>query len=93
MSPKRCKTPQEKVSDDLTNIKDDLALVQFKLVYKDTQMTHNTMSFLNVPTSKQTDVNITTLSEIVGKFFSVTKSTKKEFLPYNRSILTRIMYD
>ena len=81
------------LNDESINIKDDLALVQFKLVHKDTLLTHNTFSFLNVPTSKISDVNIRTLSEIVGKYLGDVKPAKNEFIPYNRSILTRILFD
>ena len=62
-------------------------------MHKDTLKTYNTFSFLKVPTNKQSDVNIATLSEIVGKFFCEVKPASKEFIPYNRSILTRIIFE
>ena len=52
---------------DLKNIKDDIVIMQFKLVRKDTMKIINTQSFINVPTSKMGDINISTLLEIIQK--------------------------
>ena len=57
----------------------------------------NTFSFINVPLAKVQDNNITTLLEIMNKFKkqSNMKTSKKknntDFIPYNKSILTRVM--
>ena len=54
-------------SVDLVNIKDDIILMQFKLVNKHTLKTHNTFSFVNVPSTKMQDTNVSTLMEIIQK--------------------------
>jgi hypothetical protein len=106
---------------DLQNIKDDIILIQFKLVKKQNMRTHNVQTFINVPSSKIHDVNLQTLIEIVQKqnqrnakapgsnlpplnknvpSLAKTKvnrknaaaDVEKQFLPYNKSILTRILY-
>ena len=85
---------------DLKNIKDDIIIMQFKLVRKETMKILNTISFVNMPISKATDINLSTLTEIIQKQNSQTggaitkklSSKKEQFLPYNKSILTRIMY-
>ena len=57
----------------------------------------NTFSFINVPLAKVQDNNVTTLLEIMNKFkkqASMKTSKKKnttDFIPYNKSILTRVM--
>jgi hypothetical protein len=66
-------------------IKQDLILVQFKLVYR--KKTRNTISFLNLPSHKMDDINVQTLRQILTK-----TKIKPNFLPYNKSILTRILY-
>lgn len=77
---------------DLQNIKEDLIVMQFKIVRRDTLKTQNTITFINLPASKMDDVNITTLTEILSKQKNPNANSKK-FLPYNKSILTRIVYD
>ena len=81
---------------DLNNIKNDIIMIQFKLVRKDTLKTFNTHTFINVPSSKQADINLSTLNEIVSKQSAVKtvrqKSKKDQFLPFNKSILTRILF-
>ena len=80
---------------DLNNIKDDIIIIQFKLVRKDTLKTFNTQTFINVPTSKIADINLSTLVEIVQKQTtnkSKHRSKKDQFLPFNKSILTRILF-
>ena len=83
---------------DLRNIKDDVVIMQFKLVKKENMKIINTQTFVNVPTSKISDINISTLMEIIQKQNSQNgtgrKSNRKDsqFLPYNKSILTRILY-
>ena len=52
-------------SVDLLNVKDDIILMQFKLVNKNTLKTHNTFSFVNIPVSKMADTNVSTLMEII----------------------------
>ena len=52
---------------DYQNIKDDVILIQFKLVKKDTCKLLNTLSFVNLPLSKSTDINMSTLIEIINK--------------------------
>lgn len=52
---------------DLKNIKEDIILVQFKLVRKDTLRVHNTISFVNLPAGRTSDVNMSTLLEILSK--------------------------
>ena len=37
---------------DLNNIKNDIIMIQFKLVRKDTMKTFNTQTFINIPSSK-----------------------------------------
>ena len=64
-------------------LKQDLILLQFKLVSG--SETRNTISFLNLPSNNMDDINVQTLKQILTK-------TKINFLPYNKSILTRILY-
>lgn len=52
---------------DLKNIKDDVVIMQFKLVKKENMKIINTQTFVNVPTSKISDINISTLMEIIQK--------------------------
>ena len=59
--------PFDQESLELDNIKDDIILVQFKLVKKDTLKIVNTISFVNLPLSKMQDTNMMTIFEIVGK--------------------------
>ena len=75
--------------------------MQFKLVRKDTMKILNTHTFINLPTSKMQDCNISTLMEIIqkqnstmGQSSNIKKPAKgkEQFLPYNKSILTRILY-
>ena len=80
--------------------------MQFKLVRKDKMKLMNTMTFVNLPTTKLNDTNISTLIEIIQKQnvqqASTSNASKKQasrkdlqqqqFLPYNKSIMTRILY-
>ena len=86
------KSQTEEDALDLQNIKEDLIVMQFKIVRRDTLKIKNTITFINLPASKMNDVNITTLTEILGKQKNPHASANK-FLPYNKSILTRIVYD
>ena len=61
------KLPSETENVDLKNIKDDVIMMQFKLVRKDTMKILNTHTFINLPTSKMQDCNISTLMEIIQK--------------------------
>ncbi len=79
-----------------TELKEDLIVMQFKLVDKNSFKTQNTFSFVNLPLSKQGDNNVNTLLEILKKLKKNQKSKKKanlnpDFLPFNKSILTRVM--
>ena len=60
--------PKEEDALYLKNIKDDIILIQFKLIRNATMKTVNTISFLNVPMSKFHDVNLQTIAEIVSKY-------------------------
>lgn len=90
---------------DLKNIKDDVVIMQFKLVRKDTMKIMNTQTFVNLPTTKASDINVSTLIEIIQKMNTTlgqqannanqkkqSKGKDQQFLPYNKSILTRILY-
>lgn len=59
--------PQDAQNIDLQNIKDDVVIMQFKLVRKDAMKVVNTQTFINLPISKMHDINISTLLEIVHK--------------------------
>ena len=52
---------------DLKNIKDDVVIMQFKLVRKDNMKLMNTQTFVNLPTTKMNDINVSTLIEIIQK--------------------------
>lgn len=69
-------------------MKDDICLVQFKLVSPQTGKSLNTLTFVNMTARKSQDVNYKVLAEVVSKI-----ETKTDFLPYNKAILTRILYD
>lgn len=73
------------------NIKDDVALIQFKLVNRNTSEVTNTISFINVPESKQSDANLVNLLEIIQK--QSMSGNHKTYLPFNKSILTRVIYE
>jgi hypothetical protein len=54
----------------------------------------NTFTFINLPLAKLADNNVNTLLEILSKFknkLKIKKTPKNEFLPYNKSILTRVI--
>ena len=51
-----------------TELKEDILLIQFKLVEKQSYKTRNTFSFINIPLSKSQDNNVTTLVEVLNKF-------------------------
>ena len=76
-----------------TELKEDLLVIQFKLVDKVTYKTDNTFSFINLPMAKVQDNNIGTLLEILKKFKkqNLRKKQNQEFIPYNKSILTRVI--
>ncbi len=83
-----------------TELKEDVLNIQFKLVDKHTYKTFNTFSFINMPLQKTHDNNVSTLLEILNKFkrqelASATgakaKAKKNDFIPYNKSILTRVI--
>ena len=52
------KNEERKKQFYLQNIKDDIVLVQYKLVSRTSGKTHNVQSFINVPTSKLHDINL-----------------------------------
>ena len=62
---------------DLKNIKDDIVIMQFKLVKKDSMKIINTQTFINLPISKISDINISTLTEIIQKQNQTAGSQKK----------------
>ena len=77
-----------------SQLKEDIVLIQFKLVNKQSFKSVNTLSFINVPLSKQSDPNIQTLNEILVKFQkgqAKKPSLRMDFIPYNKSILTRVI--
>ena len=81
-----------------TELKEDILVIQFKLVDKSNYKTLNTFSFINVPLSKIQDNNVSTLLEILNKFkkqqelkSAKSKRNNNEFIPYNKSILTRVI--
>ena len=88
---------EDKPSDDIidqANLKDDICLFQLKLVRTDTLRTINTISFINLPISKCQDQNHKILCEVLLKLNEPQgKSKEINFLPYNKSILTRIIYE
>ena len=51
-----------------TELKEDLLVMQFKIVNKNSSKTVNTFSFINTPLAKVQDNNICTLLEILKKF-------------------------
>lgn len=59
----------------------------------DTLKLVNTLSFLNLPVSKHMDPNFQILSEIVCRLREAKSQKDLNFLPYNKSILTRVMYE
>ena len=80
-----------------TELKEDLLVIQFKIVNKETFKTNNSFTFINLPLAKVADNNVSTLLEILKKS-KKTKGSKKasannknDFLPYNKSILTRVV--
>ena len=84
---------------ELENIKDDVCLIQFKLVHKFTLKQVNTFSFINMPSNKASDINLEILQEILSKQSQkrtyakrVSSAIHRDYLPYNKSILTRILY-
>lgn len=81
-----------------TELKEDILLIQFKLVDKATYKTINTFSFLNIPLAKIHDNNVSTLMDILTKCKKQTamggpykRKNTNDFLPYNKSILTRVI--
>lgn len=78
---------------EMQNVKNEVVLVQFKLVDKNTLKPLNTFTFLNLPATKQSDANVSCLEEILQKQNEqVRKRATRDYLPYNKSILTRILY-
>ena len=94
------KNEERKKQFYLQNIKDDIVLVQYKLVSRTSGKTHNVQSFINVPTSKLHDINLQMLIEIISKqnqnnanpAMQQKKKQTVTFLPYNKSILTRVIH-
>ena len=81
-----------------TELKEDILLIQFKLVEKHTYKTINSFSFINIPLAKLQDNNVTTLVEVLNKFKKQSllkgqakRQSKNDFVPYNKSILTRVI--
>lgn len=79
-----------------SELKEDLLLIQFKLIDKRNFKTVNTFSFINVPLSKTNDSNVNTLLDIMKKIkkmqrTDIKKKGKPDFMPFNKSILTRVL--
>lgn len=80
-----------------SELKEDLLLIQFKLINKRNFKTINTFSFINVPLAKAADNNVSTLLEIMKKTKKQQRNprrkanSKVDFMPYNKSILTRVI--
>ena len=81
-------------------MKEDVLVVQFKLVDKNTYKSLNTFNFINLPLSKLQDNNVTTLLEILNKskkanslgpYIGKSKKGQNDFIPYRKSILTRVI--
>lgn len=49
------------------NVKDDLVLIQFKMVASQSFKLLNCCSFVNMPASKSIDVNFRMMTEIIQK--------------------------
>ena len=65
---KQAKRLEDEVSYQESELKEDLIVIQFKLVDKISYKTENTFSFINLPMAKIQDNNIGTLLEILKKF-------------------------
>lgn len=50
-----------------TELKEDVLVIQFKLVDKQTYKSVNTFNFINLPIAKLQDNNVSTLVEILNK--------------------------
>ncbi len=81
-------------------IKDEVILMQFKLVENNQYKTINTLSFLNLPLKKSQDVNVSTLIDVVTKlkknnlyqsYQNGKKKPQSDFIPFRKSILTRLL--
>eukprot|EP00347_Sterkiella_histriomuscorum_P021895 403332391 len=80
------------VIQNIGELNDEIILIQFKLISKETEKTVNTFSFLNIPLQKQNDTNLQNLQNILIKQKQPPNQSKaKDFIPYNKSILTRIL--
>ncbi len=69
-------------------LKEDLILVQLRLFNTNTGKVKNTFSFLNMPLARSQDPNMVTLIEILTK---MNAGASKTYLPFNKSILTRLI--
>jgi len=82
-----------------TELKEDVLLIQFKLVDKASYKTLNTFNFVNLPMAKVQDSNVSTLIEILHKTKKLgsinaylgKKKAQNDFIPYRKSILTRVI--
>ena len=83
-----------------TELKEDVLLIQFKLVDKMSYRTINTFNFVNLPLGRLQDNNVSTLIEILNKlkklsglgpYLSKKKGATNDFIPFRKSILTRVM--
>ena len=83
-----------------TELKEDVLLIQFKLVDKGSYRTINTFNFVNLPLAKLQDNNVSTLIEILNKlkklsglgpYLSKKRTNTNDFIPFRKSILTRVM--
>ena len=84
-----------------TELKEDVLVIQFKLVDKNTYKSLNTFNFINLPVGKLQDNNVSTLIEILNKSKKMNslgpyighnkKKAHQDFIPYRKSILTRVI--
>ena len=83
-----------------TELKEDVLVIQFKLVDKTTYKSLNTFNFINLPVAKLQDNNVSTLIEILNKskkmnslgpYIGNKKKAQNDFIPYRKSILTRVI--
>lgn len=80
---------QAELSRTEDEFKDDLIMIQLKITPKDQpHKKGNTLTFLNLPLAYSSDTNVVTLLDVIAK---VKKENAKQYVPYNKSILTRIL--
>ena len=64
-------------------------MIQLKITPRDQpHKKGNTLTFVNLPLAYSMDTNVVTLLDVLAK---VKKDSAKQYIPYNKSILTRIL--